>query len=493
MTRRQILAGGVSAWGAAALSPIAHGSARTPKPARNVIFCVSDGMSAGVATMVDHLEQINRGRNSYWGWLMKQPFATNGLQDTRSLNSVVTDSSAASSAWGSGRHIWNGQVNMYPDGTELRTLAQLLHDAGVRVGLVSTATITHATPAGFAVNRPFRDDEPGIAERYLADAAVDVLLGGGGRFFDGPLRKDKRDLTSEFARLGFQVCRSRGELLSSTAPRLLGLFSASHLPYTVDRENSPELSATVPSLAEMTGIAIDRLRGGSNGFVLQVEGARIDHGAHSNDLAAALYDQMAYEEAVKIAVEFARKDGETLVVSTSDHGNGNPGLNGAGAEYIDSTAGLLLLNGMRASYGELLSKIAKPFTREGVQSAVKEWLGVELKAPEADAVVAAANNQSPFRDSIFYGNLNATLAIVLGNHTKITWTSTNHTSDHVLVTAVGPGREQFAGLTQNTAMFDLILAAKGLKHENPKMTFEEAKPHYEKLRGRGGEAVPHWV
>ncbi|MCO5295410.1 MAG: alkaline phosphatase [Fimbriimonadaceae bacterium] len=494
VTRREILLGGATAWGAAALSPLSLAQARSPKRARNVIFCVSDGMSAGVPTMVDHLSLTNRGRNSYWGWLMQQPFATNGLQDTRSLNSLVTDSSAASSAWGSGRHIWNGQVNMFPDGTKLATLAQLLHDKGVRVGLASTATITHATPAGFAVNCMSRDDEAAIAERYLADEAVDVLLGGGARFFDASSRKDKRDLTGEFARLGFEVCRSRGELLSSTNQRLLGLFASGHVPYTVDRQNSPQLNATVPTLAEMTGIAIDRLSSGSDGFVLQVEGARIDHGAHSNDLAAALYDQMEFEEAVKIAVDFAQKDGQTLVVVTSDHGNGNPGLNGAGAEYIDSTAGLLLVNNMRASYGELFAKIPQRFTATQLQDAVKEWLGIELTAAEADAVVAAGGGASPFKESIFYRSLNATLAVILGNHTKVTWTSTNHTSDHVLVTAIGPGREAFAGLTQNTSMFDIILAAKGLKHSNPTMTFEQAKPLYEKWKSGGDEwETAHWL
>ncbi len=494
VTRRELLQGSLGALGVSALSPFAHAQAPNARVRRvkNVIFCVSDGMSAGIPTMVDHLAQINHGKNSYWAWLMKQPFATNGLQDTRSLNSVVTDSSAASSAWGCGRHIWNGQVNMFPDGTELRTLAQLMHAAGVRVGLATTATITHATPAGFAVNHMSRDDEAGIAERYLADGAVDVLLGGGARFFDPGKRKDKIDVAELYQRGGYAVCRTRGEMLTSSSNRLLGIFSDGHLPYTVDRENNPILLATVPSLAEMAASAIERLRKGSNGFLLQIEGARIDHGAHSNDLAATFYDQIAFENAVKVAVEFALKDGETLVVVTSDHGNGNPGLNGAGAEYIESTAGLKLLNGMRASYGELFAKVPKPMAAVGVRDAVKELLGIELTPEEAEIVASAAAGKSPFSGSIFYGNLYATLAIVLGNHTKTTWTSTNHTSDHVWVTAIGPGREAFAGLTQNTSIFDTLLAAKGLKHSNPTMSFEDAAKAYAKRKG-GGEQTPHWL
>lgn len=494
VTRRQLLAGTAGAFGMAALTPLAHGQgARRPiKRVKNIIFCVSDGMSASIPTMVDHLTLINSGKNSYWGWLMKQDFATNGLQDTRSLNSVVTDSAAASSAWGCGRHIWNGQVNMFPDGTALRPIAHLMHEAGVKVGLATTATITHATPAGFAVSHMTRDDESGIAERYLADGAVDVLLGGGAKHFDPTGRKDKRDLTGEFAKAGFAVCRTRLEMLTSSSSRLLGLFSDSHVPYSVDRDNDPLLMASVPALAEMAAAAIERLRKNRKGFLLQIEGARVDHGAHSNDLAAAVYDQIAFENAVKIAVDFAMADGETLVVITSDHANGNPGLNGAGDEYIASTAGLKTLNGMRASYGNLFGKIAKPVQAPAVQETVEALLGIQLSGEEAQVVADAAAGKSPFASSIFYGALNPTLAIVLGNHTKITWTSTNHTSDHVFVTAVGPGREAFAGLTQNTAMFDMMLAAKGLKHANPTMSFEDAAKAYEKWKA-AGEPPPHWL
>ena len=494
VTRRQLLVGSASAFGMSALTPLAHAQREGSKIKRvkNIIFCVSDGMSASIPTMVDHLTQINSGKNSYWAWLMKQPFATNGLQDTRSLNSVVTDSAAASSAWGSGRHIWNGQVNMFPDGTALRPLAHLMHEAGVKVGLATTATITHATPAGFAVSHMTRDDEPGIAEKYLADGVVDVLLGGGAKHFDPAGRKDKKNLTEAFALAGFAVCRTRLEMLTSSSSKMLGLFSDSHVPFSVDRDNDPVLTATVPALAEMTASAIERLRKGKNGFLLQVEGARVDHGAHSNDLAAAIFDQIAFENAVKVAVEFAIADGNTLVVVTSDHANGNPGLNGAGDEYIASTEGLKTLNGMRASYGTVFERMSKPYSTNKVQDTIKELLGIELNAAEAEAVVSASLGKSPFAASIFYGSLNATLAVVLGNHTKTTWTSTNHTSDHVFVTAVGPGREAFAGLTQNTAFFDALLAAKGLKHSNPSMTFQEAAKAHDKWKG-GGEPTAHWL
>lgn len=451
-------------------------------------------MSMGVPTMVDHLSQLTSGKPSYWTWLMNQDFAVNGLQETRSLNSLVTDSSAASSTWGSGRRIWNGQVNEFPDGTKLRTLTQIMGQIGVKCGLVTTATITHATPAGFCVNAPKRDDQDFIATQYLT-SGVDVLLGGGSKFFDPAARRDKLDLLGQFENAGYEVIRTRKELLSLQGGKLLGLFGESHVPYTIDRDNDPALQASTPTLAEMSKTAIEILNSSKNGFVLQIEGARIDHAAHSNDFGSMLYDQMAFEEAVRVAVEFALKDGETLVVVTSDHANGNPGLNGAGTEYIESTDGLRTVLKMRGSYDVLLKEMGIGATPAKASEVVEQQLGIQLKPAEAEIVAGVTAGKTPYSSSIFYRAAPATLAIVLGNHTKVTWTSTNHTSDHVLVTAIGPGSEKFHGVVANTAMFDIMLDQKDQHFSNPTMSFEDAKKHYDKRKADGpeGEVAEHWL
>ena len=294
---------------------------RRGRRAKNVIFCAVDGMALSSLTMLDHYLQITEGKRSYWSELLDADDVSIGYQDTRSLNSVVTDSSAASSTWGSGRRIWNGQVNQYPDGTELRPIASLMVEAGVKVGLVTTTTITHATPSGFAVNCVQRDLEHLIAEKYLA-SGVSVLMGGGNRSFSADRRQDKRDLYADFAREGFKVVRERSQIEGLKAGKILGIFSDSHLPYTVDRNHSADLQAKVPTLAEMAKVAIDNLKGNRNGFLLQIEGGRVDHGGHANDLAGLLYDQLEFEAAVRVAVDFARKDGDTLVIITADHACG---------------------------------------------------------------------------------------------------------------------------------------------------------------------------
>lgn len=485
LSRRSLLGTGIAgaagiASGAGAFASL-QGMGSKQSKIKNIIFLVVDGMAMQTLGIVDILSQLNGGKSSYWGWLMDQKFVTNGLQATRSLNSVVTDSAAASSAWGSGQHIFNGMINMYPDQTALKTLTTLMHEKGVRTGLVTTTTITHATPSGFAISIVNRDLEPIIAEKHLT-SGVDVLMGGGNRHFAGDKRKDKRDLYPEFEKAGYTVVKNREALMETKSKKVLGIFSDSHLPFSVDRNNSPELQKTVPTLAEMTKHAIDNLKDSKNGFLLQVEGGKVDHAGHANDLASLVYDQIAFEEAVKVAVEFALKDKETLVIITADHATGGPSLNGMGEEYADSNKGILTVNGMKASYEVLARKFGASPTADSVRDIVKADLGLELSAAEAAAIVAGQKGQGPFNISGFLKASGMTMANILGNHTAVTWTSGNHTAEHVMVTALGPGSEMIKGLTRNVEFFDLMLAAKGIKHKNPTMDYATAQGHYEKMK-----------
>ena len=266
-------------------------------------------------------------------------------------------------------------------------------------------------------------------------------------------------------------------MIGLTAKQVLGIFSDSHLPYTVDRDNDPEIESKVPTLAEMSEVAIKNLDGTADGFLLQIEGGRVDHAAHGVDLAGMFFDQIAFEDAVKVAVDFALDDGETLVIITSDHACGGPSLNGAGSGYFDSTEGLLTLQGMKASYGVMGQKFGDSPNASQVQDVVEEFLGIKLTTKEAQAVIDSAAGDHPLGISEFHRSSSATLASVLGNHSKVNWTSGNHTADHVLVTAVGPGSAQVEGLTENTKFFDMMLGMRGLEHSNPTMSYEEAMRH----------------
>jgi len=137
---------------------------------------------------------------------------------------------------------------------------------------------------------------------------------------------------------------------------------------------------------------------------------------------------------------------------------------------------------VEASYAEVWRAVGTPVTADKVRAGVKDKLGIELTTAEAEAVAQAAAAKSPFGIQEFYRSQGATLAMVLGNHSKVTWTSGNHTSEHCLVTAVGPWSERFFGLHANTAYFDWMLEAWDLKWTNPTMSYEEAVPFYDKLK-----------
>src|SRR5690606_33101736 len=137
-------------------------------------------------------------------------------------------------------------------------------------------------------------------------------------------RKDKQDLFAEFAANGYEVARTRDEMLAidtaASGAAILGVFHQDGLPYALDRENDAEQKKATPSLAEMVGTAIRRLTKNPEGFVLQVEGGKVDWAAHANDVGGLLYDQLAFDEALATAVAFAEADGNTLVIVTTDHG-----------------------------------------------------------------------------------------------------------------------------------------------------------------------------
>ncbi len=488
---------------------------------RRIIHMVSDGMSSSTLTCADHLSQIVRGRATTWMKLYNHPAARTGLMNTRSLNSLVTDSSAASSAWGSGVRIINGVVNQVGDGTPLKHLYEILGDARWHRGLVTTAEITHATPAGFASCVASRDKATEIAKQYLK-GKVDILLGGGAKYFDKAYRLDKRDLFTEFRDAGYAVMDKPSELaVAPTNKRWLGLFGRSHLPYSLDHVRDSKLRSDVPTLATMTAAALRRMEGESR-FILQVEGARIDHGCHNNDAAAALFDQIAFDEAIDVCLEYQKRDPETLIVITTDHGNGNLALNGSGDAYGQSMWQFRNLRDVKQSFPILLKALkrqpahdepdfekddaAEKKKEDAKSAAQKEREKTEKKIKEENVatpteiiqiVEDGTGYKMPYRkaellrqcltntgEAIYDMRKSETAALgdVMANHLSVGFTGTAHTGDYVPVIAIGPGAERFGGFIQNTDIFGHYLDLAGIGFRNPQEPLIEA-------RGREARAV----
>jgi alkaline phosphatase len=444
-------AGGAAVAGTVALVPGEPAGAPSTKP-RGVVFLVSDGMSGGVLTMAEYLSRLARNRGTAWWRMLDQRAATRGLMDTGSANSLVTDSAAAATAWGAGQRVNNGAVNVAPGGKELTPIAAVLGKKGVRTGLVSTATITHATPAGFAASVPNRGDEHAIATQYLG--RVDVLLGGGSMFFDPQSRPDRRDLFGEFAAAGHGIVRDRAGLLASRDAKLLGTFAPGHLPFTIDRDHDAALAGRVPTLAEMSEAALGRFLEGDAPFLLQIEGARVDHAAHLNDIAGVLWDQIAFDDAVAKVLEMVGQRDDILVVVTSDHGNANPGLCGMGAGYGGSDRAFAKILEIKASHERLFGEWnRRRGTPDELAALVARHLGFPLRDDQA-ATLHDVFEKRPFIEwNEQLSNPEGILGQFAGNHTGIGWNGTSHTADPTLVSALGPQADRFAGMIINTDVY----------------------------------------
>lgn len=522
----------------AVAKPAGGFNAKPGQRPRHIIHMVADGMSLGTLTCSDHFSQKLRGRGLTWLQLQGNPKVHSGLMNMRSLNSLVTDSSAASSSWGSGARIINGVVNQRGNGDNLTTLYQLFAQAGWKRGLVTTTEITHATPAGFATNAESRDHADKIALQYL-DRKVDLLLGGGYKFFDRKERKDKRDLFGDFGREGYYTMRSLDELKTApTDKRWLGLFEKSHLPFTIDHRESYTRQMRVPTLAAMTAAALKRLEREPH-FILQVEGGRVDHACHNCDGVSAMHDQIAFDEAIDVCLEFQRRVPDTLIVMTTDHGNANLGLNGMGSGYGQST--WLFANALkvRKSFAELLdllrksekTKIADVPAKEkkayemnpaahphdvkaedkddekdedeeekkkkekkekdvilvksqkDLIGIIEHWTGYKISPKKADMLAPYLSKKGDTLYDVLKADV-AGLGHLMANHVGIGFIGNAHTADYVAITAVGPGAEKFGGFIENTEVFYNYLGFAKIDFRNPtEPLITEARPSADEVEG----------
>jgi alkaline phosphatase len=348
-------------------------------PARNIIVLVGDGM--GIATRTA-ARIVSRGQTfgKFNGPLAMDTLPVTGLVMTSSLNATITDSAPGMSSYATGHKANNNHVGVYPDNTpdhfdnpRVEYVGELLkrtRGRGFNVGLVTTAAVIDATPAGNAVHTSFRDAYYDIATRLFDERAangVTVLLGGGATYFTPPARggtrKDGRDLEQAFADNGYTVLHTRTEVkarLAGPPPKaLLGLFHPRHMTVAFDKVGAGRYSHELalernkdlrdqPMLDEMAALALKTLAATSpRGFYLMIEGASIDKQEHESDADRTIWDTIEFDNAVKVALEFARgtnSDGDpandTLVVVTADHESGGFGIIGVGNErYAPSVIG----------------------------------------------------------------------------------------------------------------------------------------------------------
>lgn len=261
--------------------------------AKNVILMIGDGMGE------QHIEAGNIYRSNK---LNMERFAVIGEVMTRSLTPGATDSAAAATAMATGVKTYNSRIS-YKDGKNLETVAELAKAAGKKIGMVVTKPVTDATPAAFLSHAKDRDDSESIA-RQLVDFNADILFG---------LTDDAMDaLKAEIPTAERALCTTFDEINASGSEQIYGLL-----------EDGAIQTAGSDTLSSLTSTALTKLsQNNENGFLLIVEGSKIDTASHDNDMEAMLAELNAFDAAVNTCRNWAQANGETVVMVTADHETG---------------------------------------------------------------------------------------------------------------------------------------------------------------------------
>ena len=450
--------------------------------AKNVIYLLGDGMGRS---------HVTAARERYYGatgLLNMEKLPVVGQVKTYSVQknsgqpgdpdfepNYVTDSASAATAWASGVKTYNAALGVDAKGKVMPTQMELAKQAGYRTGNVSTAEITDATPAGqmshvlargcqgptYSAASCQDTDITGtalptsdvrvtpVADQIARNGTADVILGGGLSRFDAAdqaaLERQGYDVLGSPAS---QTVATRSDLRETSSRKVFGLFNKGNLTIEkAKRENPRAKEAAEPSLPEMTRKAISLLntRGrNGNGFYLQVEGALIDKRSHANDAAQTLEEMKAFDDAVAVAMDFAQRDGNTLVIVTADHECAGFNIIEQGtftnAEADAPPANVDTGNPANSSTPTRGSNAKDPARSTGPINGS----GSRNTENFAPATFRTADDPASVQD----GSEEASL--------WLSYLSGNHTGQDVPIYSYGPRSRQLADTIENTDLFDVV-------------------------------------
>lgn len=445
--------------------------------AKYVFYFIGDGMGVNQVNGTEMYLAEQEGRIGVKP-LLFTTFPVASMATTFSTTNSVTDSSAAGTALSTGEKTYNGAIGMDDNKNALQTVAEKAKKAGKKVGVTTSVSVDHATPAAFYAHQPSRNMYYEIA-LDLPKAGFDFYAGAG--FLKPTTTVDKKEAPSIFPIMeeaGYTIARGLDEYNAKVADAKKMVMiqqkdaNPSCLPYAIDRQEGDL------TLAQITESAISFLTKGNNkGFFLMVEGGKIDWACHGNDPATVFEEVIDMDNAIKVAYEFYKKHPkETLIVVTADHETGGLGLGTAKYElHLKS-----LVNQKQSQ--DLLSKAITDLRKE--KSNKVSW--EDLKALLADKMgfwkvlpltweqekmlrdeyeQSFVKNKVVFEESLYSKTepLAAAAKKVMSQIAMVGWTSPNHTAGYVPVFAVGAGAKLFMGKMDNTEIPKRIAKAAGYK------------------------------
>lgn len=445
-----------------------------------VFLFIGDGMSMPQRMVA---EEFSRATGT-------GPLAMNALPcqcttRTRAANAVITDSAAAATAIACGEKANNGALGITPDGRRLESVAELAKKRGMKVGILTTVPIVHATPAGFYAHRTSRGDSYGIALDLLA-SKFDFFAGGGVYDkYDDKAHAEYRGNIFELAEKdGFTIARDKASFaaLKPGCGKVWGVFAKDALAYAIDGRTAKQ-----PELSTMVEKAIELLDG-PQGFFIMAEGGALDWGAHANDAATVLREVISMDAAVKVAVKFMeRHPSETLVIVTGDHETGGMAMGFAGlgyrfqvgllanqkcsAEVFSNRIARMLEQNINLSFDEVKPLVEENFglVFDAAKAVTEEMKQLRLSADEIKDLekafrkdvefVRARQRETTKHDVQRRRQFAAACRRILSNHAGVGWSSGAHTALPTMTTADGCGAENFTGFLENT---DIAVRLKAL-------------------------------
>ena len=471
-----------------------------------VFFFLGDGMSATQTQVAEaYLTTFNGGRATEAADLLRpenrlnmSTFPVMGMQTTYDAHALMTDSASSATAFACGLKTQSGVIGMDDSKTHsYKSIAQLAAEQGRRVGVISSVSLDHATPAAYYASVPSRGEMNTIA-RQMAASGYEFFGGGGLAAKEGA-----SILASEFAAGGYTVLNSKEAILdlkNNPKARVYcinpELQDAMALPYAIDRTDKGL------SLAEMTEVAISVLKDGprsrpgrDQGFFLAVEGGKIDWAGHANDAMANIGDTLAFDDAVGVALEFYRRfPSQTLIVVTGDHETGGMSIGHATTGYtgyydrlldqkmsftavIDSEPFKAIKAKYAANYSNTDSNlesdsdmIALMQEAFGLDYAVLNPFQKEKLEDAFDQSMGKMNDNSNDENKFLYGGYEpiiVTITHILNERASIGWTSYSHTGVPVPVYAIGQDAGRFEGFYDNTDIAKQLARAMNIHEPLP--------------------------
>lgn len=285
----------------------------------NIIFMIGDGTG---------LSQITAGMYANGNKTALEDFEVIGLSKTHSANNLVTDSAASGTAMACGVKTFNGVIGINLKNQNAPSILEIASEKGYVSGLIATSSIVHATPASFYAKVTSRKKYEEIA-RQLSESEVDFFIGGGKKHF--VKREDKRNILDEMD--SFEFVSRLSEFEKSTSNKL-GLFTNMDEPL-------PIVEGRKPALNDALSAMLNKLDSQPSPFFLMVEGSQIDWGGHANDLNYILTEFRDFDRAIAVALEYIKKNPNTLLVVTADHETGGLGIDSGNIKNFKPRGGFV--------------------------------------------------------------------------------------------------------------------------------------------------------